>query len=663
VSARTNLLLAALHSAGATWSIYALFQIWAQNMLLRLLLGRDLIIYLTGGYAALWMWALVGVIAVSAVFGYTRAVVRIRQWQRSEAVEDAAVRLRIALYAAMACLAYNVFALSTPEGFSGPFRLRHPIAGVISAALAYSAWCVLPRLRHRVSPKWRRRFDLLGMNASIALVLAEVVLRTASMFWASPLLLTDASPSQIRRDSERKEPGALWFSYPVNSGGHYDTEFLPREERDRPLVVNIGDSFSYGTVPLPYHYTSVAERIFPSAEVYNMGYPGIDPVDYLYLLVEEALPLEPDLVVIALFVGNDITSLERTQNTSRWHDAESYLLGVVFHRLQVLRRADTRDWTTGDDEISADDLTAKYPWLTDPMQEFPSMGDGIFRDLEARNALAVGGGLPGIYERFAAMLHEIEAAADDVPLAFLLIPDEFQVEDHLWDIVSAKAEIQLQRDLPQQRIGEWARAGRRDVVDLLPLLLAAEPLADGRRHVYHLTDTHFNARGNEIAGRALAELIETKLAQPNPAAENVALPLKIAFGEPESRQWMEDGWSYDEPGHVWSDGQRSSLKIRLRADTDLRLRVDCMPFDFPNAPEQRIKVVLNRTPVGEITITPGQTEYTIVLPKDALKARSDRLEFVYAYTRTPNDVLPNSADERPLAIAWRSLEFSRIADR
>jgi hypothetical protein len=33
------------------------------------------------------------------------------------------------------------------------------------------------------------------------------------------------------------------------------------------------------------------------------------------------------------------------------------------------------------------------------------------------------------------------------------------------------------------------------------------PLADARRHVYHRQDTHFNARGNRIAGEALGEAL------------------------------------------------------------------------------------------------------------------------------------------------------------
>ena len=36
---------------------------------------------------------------------------------------------------------------------------------------------------------------------------------------------------------------------------------------------------------------------------------------------------------------------------------------------------------------------------------------------------------------------------------------------------------------------------------------AVPPLTDGWRHVYHLRDTHFNVRGNRVAGEALAQAL------------------------------------------------------------------------------------------------------------------------------------------------------------
>lgn len=631
---------------------------WSDQVFVQIVLTRIPFVQLLGGLIPIWI--LFVLITTIAIFGIVNVIRLLRMWRRGETIADGAVRLRIWLYVAMGCLCWCVFVLSTPETFSGPFRLRFPIAAWITASLAYGIGCALPRLRFRVSSRTRRRLDVIGMNVTVTLVLAEIVLQVASVFSSNPLLITESTSSQLRRDSERMEPGALRFSFPINSRGHYDTEFLPPAERSLPLVVCIGDSFSYGVVPHHYHYTTVAEREFPGAEIYNMGFPGLGPGDYLHLLVEEALPLDPDLVVIALFVGNDVVTEDGSAPPTRWYDAQRYMVGIVWHRLQILRRAQGNDWTQDSPDTIDEALVGRYPWLVDPSLEKPSLGEDIYRELESRNAFVGAADLPGVYERFFAVLRKIEDAAGDVPIAYLIIPDEYQVDDELWQTVVEKNDFPLQRDRPQRKIRQWAEAGDRDFVDLLPLLLAAEPLPDGKRHVYHLRDTHINARGNEIVGRALAKLIEAKFAEADAAVPVPELPLHVEFGTPESRIWMHSGWSHDEPGRVWSNATESTLKIPLPSESDLRMQIRCMPFAFPGAPEQRVEILVNKKPIDTLVITPGKSDYTVVLPGPMLRNRVDRVDFRYAYTRTPADVISGSEDLRALSVAWLSIKFSEL---
>lgn len=105
-------------------------------------------------------------------------------------------------------------------------------------------------------------------------------------------------------------------------------------------------------------------------------------------------------------------------------------------------------------------------------------------------------------------LARMREAAAPIPVACLLIPDEFQVEDALWESLTASGLApQRERDFPQRWIGARLEREGLPYEDLLAPLRAAPPLADGRRRLYHLRDTHFNARGNEIAARGLAALV------------------------------------------------------------------------------------------------------------------------------------------------------------
>jgi hypothetical protein len=91
----------------------------------------------------------------------------------------------------------------------------------------------------------------------------------------------------------------------------------------------------------------------------------------------------------------------------------------------------------------------------------------------------------------------------------MVIPDEFQVEDAVWEVARAGVDGErLDRDLPQRVLVAWLAEQDIPFLDLLPALRAVPPMADGNRHLYHRRDTHFNARGNEVVGEELARFLQ-----------------------------------------------------------------------------------------------------------------------------------------------------------
>ena len=103
---------------------------------------------------------------------------------------------------------------------------------------------------------------------------------------------------------------------------------------------------------------------------------------------------------------------------------------------------------------------------------------------------------------------EIRKAAAETPVLIMLIPDQFQVDDQLWQALGMQ---DRDRDQPQKRIIAWLQAEGIPYLDLLEVLRAVPVMADGQRHLYHLRDTHFNARGNSVTGKALAEFLRQNL--------------------------------------------------------------------------------------------------------------------------------------------------------
>lgn len=378
-----------------------------------------------------------------------------------------------------------------------------------------------------IGPKIAKRLPkrlLAGLDYSVFMTLACVLLFecglrvVASINPSPPLAQADESVIQ-RIETYRERPGKLRWGIPVNSRGFYDAEFVKKD--GQPTVVMIGDSFSMSTVPLPFHFTSVCEEIL-DCQVFNVGVNATGPLEYLYHIKYEALPHQPDVIAVNLFVGNDVFASDRVRKGHRtlrlWLDRENVLTSLLIQRLPLLRKKVAGDPGVDDAPdaggvgTSREELELLYPYLVDPMKEEPSFSESDYLDIAARKAVQICGPETAKYASLFDVLSKMQDAAGEIPLVIFLIPDEFQLEEDLWArVTAARAKVRLDRDQPQRLIGAWLKKNDIPHVDLLPVLRAAPRLADGRFHCYHLRNTHFNARGNRFVGEAMAELLRTFL--------------------------------------------------------------------------------------------------------------------------------------------------------
>ncbi|HTE06682.1 MAG TPA: hypothetical protein VK824_10835, partial [Planctomycetota bacterium] len=279
-------------------------------------------------------------------------------------------------------------------------------------------------------------------------------------------------------------------------------------------------------VPHALHFTTVAERLLGRGEIHNMGFAGIGLNLYLHLLESEALALEPDVVVVDVFIGNDLSEgLAESRPAGwleRWMDGRRLLVALVPRRLWRVTTAQTVTTRPLDGTGAArpdplapgrartrQELGLAFPWLDDPLRELPGYSPEAFTELERRRAQAVCvPDEPPPWARVHELLLRMRADCGERPFRVMLIPDEFQVEDAVWeDVRAGQGGARLDRELPQRELGAWLAGQGIPFLDLLPLLRAVPPMEDGRRHLYHARDTHFNARGNDVTGRALAEFL------------------------------------------------------------------------------------------------------------------------------------------------------------
>jgi hypothetical protein len=335
----------------------------------------------------------------------------------------------------------------------------------------------------------------------------------------------------------------------TNSLGFRDCEHPRHKAPGTYRIVGIGDSFVYANIRhLSDHFLRVAaaeiERRSEDStrvEMILMGVGGYSPENEVGVLRAIALPLEPDLVVLNFFVGNDVTGIRLRGKIlgGQWYAASS-----PYGWLDTLRKSELfllvekvllppfrgfllRLYLHGQHGGTRAVKTAP------PVQ--PAAGDGAGPD--ARDTVAAG--QPGkppsdwalhailkdiqvfaahpqpkterMWRETEACLEEFDALCDraGVPWILLLIPAQVQVDPDLRQAVErrfALSPAELDFDAPQRRLHAFAGARGIPVLDPLPDM--REQNRPG--HLLYIPDDgHWNVRGNRLAGEMLGTFVST----------------------------------------------------------------------------------------------------------------------------------------------------------
>jgi colanic acid/amylovoran biosynthesis glycosyltransferase len=171
---------------------------------------------------------------------------------------------------------------------------------------------------------WKKRF----MAFLVVFLLVEISLR---IFGFKPGVIEDFyfHRGEVHYDSllyadelgitHIMEDAQLIVSGEINSEGFFSSvEFTPESmnairKTGRKIVMLIGDSYTQGCCADDFSAT-FAQIINQSDryEVLNFGVPGADPVQYRLIVEKYAPILKPDLILVAVYGGNDILEYDRT---------------------------------------------------------------------------------------------------------------------------------------------------------------------------------------------------------------------------------------------------------------------------------------------------------------------------------------------------------------
>jgi hypothetical protein len=185
---------------------------------------------------------------------------------------------------------------------------------LFAGGLCFGALCFAPL-------SWIQNALTLLISVGMVLVLAEFVLRAmlgpqfSPQFQRDDRLLYRLVPGAEHITVMPRSNGGAVIRYKINSQGFRGAEFAPAGQSTRVIVY--GDSFILiGSSPAEETFTDqlkgrLVRRFGTAIEVVNAGVAGYGPDQELRRMEDELPTLKPDLVIVAIYAGNDFGDLLR----------------------------------------------------------------------------------------------------------------------------------------------------------------------------------------------------------------------------------------------------------------------------------------------------------------------------------------------------------------
>ena len=352
-----------------------------------------------------------------------------------------------------------------------------------------------------------------------------------------PRYLHTLVPGARRLFVHQPEDGGGSLLVTVNSDGFLGPELVPSRSGSRRVVV-YGDSFVAGEFsPLEERFaTQLARRLSEpgqtKVEAVNAGVVGYGPDQEALRLEDEIGPLRPDLVVVAVFAGNDFGDLLRDrifrldaagQLAPRTPHLGAALRAEFAHadreaQGSMLLRGLRELWRRPPAEPRRDSLLPEggFPYLlqrrrreydlsirdrSDTVEHL--LGDPYDADVsfapEAESSRYKTALMAQVLRRIADT-----ARAHDAPLVFVFIPSAFDVGEG-FEHPDAGAFPSYHPLALSDALAGPADTNGLVYVDLGPLFRAALP-----QRLFFRRDEHWNAVGQALAAERVAALVRAR---------------------------------------------------------------------------------------------------------------------------------------------------------
>jgi len=304
--------------------------------------------------------------------------------------------------------------------------------------------------------------------------------------------------------------GGINHTINLNQDGFRDSDFRLKNEDAKVMV--IGDSFvSNISVEDREVFTQVMEEQLSGTSVYNLGVNGYGQVQEL-LLLQEWLPLiDPDLIVLLIYLRNDFTD-----NVAKFPWLFPRPTATFGSDNEVLIKAPSFDGYKEKKKPPFYYKSHLYRFVKRRLNSLRSKtaedSNNVFAPPEIYTCqVPLSDEIQAMYDTMQQLIGAIEHYARDhnTPIVFGLAPSMFQVQDDLWSQLQAyDPSVTLQRNLPNQKLLSFAEENNYTLIDLMPMLQEAH--RDGAV-LYNGQEQHWSAKGNELVANYLSTYLKEYL--------------------------------------------------------------------------------------------------------------------------------------------------------
>jgi len=295
----------------------------------------------------------------------------------------------------------------------------------------------------------------------------------------------------------------------TNSLGLRDREYFAKESDDYRILA-LGDSFTWGGYGIASNETflKILEKRLnekspdTNYQVINAGVPGYGTKEEMFYLINRGYKLQPDLVILNFFVGNDFLGniesegltakdgilVKKKFKVTTAEKVRSFML-IHLHSYRLIEKK----------------VITLFGNFIEKHIRGKIQQDGYQSELFLK---AINDDIKSQIDTVKELLNNMNSylSSNDIKFVIVVIPLKYQVDENLKELFiknNYRVGEEVDMEFPEKIIVEWALQNDVSVIDLLPRLSALNQNND----FYWKLNPHFNVKGNEVVGSIIyAEL-------------------------------------------------------------------------------------------------------------------------------------------------------------